>query len=403
MSDIRDMTDEQIMQLIGSSAHTISLCNQELQNRKRRDSESMSTSSSSTAPKTPRTDNESDQSVLQSDESDVESDDSDDVGDRGNGGAIIVRKTVKCNIPHCTLCKYVNQSEFVPNMLYATRPLHFKISKEDFTCHFPKKGVYAMICINPNCPDKYVGPIYFGISGEGKATLQSRMNDHIGQFDNTGAAGVDCHFAVKETQYMHRFGTLDRLRGMNGNVSVASLPSRSIGLSLPERGDTVSVRQTHKLVMSRKNQKSAKKVPTVHFQTLVVAFIKANPALTSFTAIDVADFIHANYPHYYSKSTNMQNSLSNRLKENVSGKVKETSSYYSNWFTLLEKGSVESNKPSKFLLNNNFDEEVYAEGLKALVDFEKSEQERDSASPFTTPSPRTVRRTYVNENDSDSD
>lgn len=116
MSDIRDMTDEQIMQLIGSSAHTISLCNQELQNRKRRDSESMSTSSSSTAPKTPRTDNESDQSVLQSDESDVESDDSDDVGDRGNGGAIIVRKTVKCNIPHCTLCKYVNQSEFVPNM-----------------------------------------------------------------------------------------------------------------------------------------------------------------------------------------------------------------------------------------------------------------------------------------------
>lgn len=78
-----------------------------------------------------------------------------------------------------------------------------------------------MICINPNCPDKYVGPIYFGISGEGKATLQSRMNDHIGQFDNTGAAGVDCHFAGECKDFM-RFLFLKQISDLRKRKSICS-------------------------------------------------------------------------------------------------------------------------------------------------------------------------------------
>ncbi|XP_021952502.1 uncharacterized protein LOC110849403 isoform X2 [Folsomia candida] len=277
------------------------------------------------------------------------------------------------------------------------------------------------MCTNPNCPNKYVGPIYIGQGGEGKATIQSRMDGHIRRFDSPDAAGIDGHFVgacktfmrfvfmkqisdlqnrkIKETQYMHRFGTLDRLRGMNGHVSVSSLPSQTIAA---ERGECVSVRQTHKLVMSRKNRKGTQKVPTVHFQTLVAACIKAND-LTSVTIIDIVDFIQTNYPHYYSKSTNVQNSFSNRLRENINGRVKETSSYYSNWFDSLEKDK-DCKKPSRYVLkNDNFDEKIYEEGLKALDDFEKSEQERDSASSSTTPSPRPVRPTYVADSDPDSD
>lgn len=167
--------------------------------------------------------------------------------------------------------------------LYPSRPLTFK-EGTPFDCTNINKGVYATICINPNCKfatDGHPNVIYFGRSDDLKIRL---AHDHLRHVETAqlqflqdgkhGATGMDSHFvgacygymrflilqridkrkqqeskssllcstgilmnviqsvsffyAEKETRYMHRFGTLNPAIGMNGAVSYSPHPARQV-------------------------------------------------------------------------------------------------------------------------------------------------------------------------------
>ncbi|XP_021944231.1 uncharacterized protein LOC110842739 isoform X2 [Folsomia candida] len=425
MENIKDMSEEQLLEGISFHSQQITNFNNELWRRKRESIESASSSSVSIGAPSPKT-----MRVRRIQDEDSDTDLETDLETVKNKGPISVRRTVKFHDQNedCKLCPLFHDDDTpIKNKLYPSRPLTFK-EGTPFDCTNINKGVYATICINPNCKfatDGHPNVIYFGRSDDLKIRL---AHDHLRHVETAqlqflqdgkhGATGMDSHFVgacygymrflilqridkrkqqeKKETRYMHRFGTLNPAIGMNGAVSYSPHPARQVVTS-----DKFEFRRYSK---GGKRQL----VPEIDWQLIVAAAIlhedsKFNKLKNQATTAQICDYIVEFFPHYAAKSSNIVDTFRNRLNDMLKpNKPTHSETIYAKWFMKAQVG-VNRQTPSIFALNDPSSiTQLVEKGVADLKKWEAIQAEKEESSSSSTTS-RSTRKSYKEDSADDVD